>query len=175
MLFSADPDYPKWTYLLLFRLLYYIALFVVGTVNVWLKFCAPVINIFYIIIHIVGHLSIVYLHPPHCSHFLNDRKYCTDWKKWVPRKISVRSTPISAKIQNGGLALDMVRPTFFLWEIIQKLFFLSLSFHILVTRNNNSCHPGGSQWVSRGLFACFKAKNGFFKSIFRKSPCFLAF
>ena len=67
-----------------------------------------------------------------------------------------------AKIQNGGQALDMVRPTFFLWEIIQKFFFLSLSFHILATRNNNFCHLGGSQWVPGGLLACFKVKNGFF-------------
>ena len=67
-----------------------------------------------------------------------------------------------AKIQNGAQALDMVRPIFVLWEIIKKFFFISLSFHILVTRNNNFCHPGGSQWVPGGLLACFKAKNCFF-------------
>ena len=62
-----------------------------------------------------------------------------------------------AKIQNGGQDLDMVRPTLFLLEIIQKCFILSLSFHILGSRNNNFCHPGGSQKVPKGLLACFKA------------------
>ena len=74
--------------------------------------------------------------------------------------------------QNGGLTPGMVRTTFFLWEINQKLFFLSLSFHILVTRNNNYCHPGGSQWVPGGLLACFKAKNGFFEQFSKKVHVF---
>ena len=52
----------------------------------------------------------------------------------------------------------MFRLTFFLWEIIQKFFFLAWGFHILATLKNIFCHPGGSQWVPVGLLACFRAK-----------------
>ena len=47
------------------------------------------------------------------------------------------------KIQNGSQAPDMVRLTFFLWEITQKFFFLAWGFHILATRKNIFRHPGG--------------------------------
>ena len=66
------------------------------------------------------------------------------------------------KIQNGSQAPDMVRLTFFLWEITQKFFFLAWGFHILATRKNNFCHPGGSQWAPGGLLARFRAKNAYF-------------
>ena len=49
-------------------------------------------------------------------------------------------------------APDMVSPTFFLWEIIQKFFFLAWGFHILATLKNIFCHPGGSQWVPGGFW-----------------------
>ena len=68
----------------------------------------------------------------------------------------------------------MVRPTFFLWQINQKLFFL-LSFHILVTRNNNFCHPGGSQWGPRGLLAHFGPKKAIFEQFSIKFYFFFAF
>ena len=71
--------------------------------------------------------------------------------------------PLERKIQYGRQSLGLVTPTFFLWEIIQKFFFLSLSFHILATRNNNFCHAGGSQWVPGGLLGHFRAKTGFFE------------
>ena len=64
--------------------------------------------------------------------------------------------PLERKIQYGRQSLGLVTPTFFLWEIIQKFFFLSLSFHILATRNNNFCHAGGSQWVPGGLLGHFR-------------------
>ena len=59
----------------------------------------------------------------------------------------------------------MVTPTFFLWEIIQKLFFLSLSFHILAT---------GSQWVPGGPLGHFRAKTGFLSN-FQLNSMFFSF
>ena len=38
---------------------------------------------------------------------------------------------------------DMVTPTFFLWEITQKFFFLAYGFHILATQKNIFHGPGG--------------------------------
>ena len=94
---------------------------------------------------------------------------------WRPNYVRKKVSKSLAKIQNGGQALDMVRPFFCLLQIIQKFCFLSLSFHILVTRNDNFRHTGGSQWAPGGLLAFFRAKTAFFKSIFQKSPCFSAF
>ena len=72
-------------------------------------------------------------------------------------------------------APDMVSPTFFLWEIIQKFFFLAWGFHILATRKNIFCHPGGSQWAPGGLLARFRAKNAYFWTNLQKNQNFLAF
>ena len=63
---------------------------------------------------------------------------------------------------------DMVTPTFFLWEITQKFFFLAYGFHILATQKNNFHGPGGSQWGPGGLLAHFRAKKGYFRPIFHK-------
>ena len=79
------------------------------------------------------------------------------------------------QIQNGAQAPDMVRLTFFLWEITQKFFFLAWGFHILATRKNNFCHPGGSQWGPGGFLARFRAKNGYFWTNFQKNQCFIVF
>ena len=85
------------------------------------------------------------MYPHHCrpSLILNGPWHCPLWFRTVPQKKILSPNVARPKIQNGLQALGMVRPTFFLWEINQKFFFLSLSFHILVTRNNNFCHPGG--------------------------------
>ena len=52
---------------------------------------------------------------------------------------------------------DMVTPTFFLWEITQKFFFLAWGFDILAARKNNFCGPWGSQWGPGVLLATFRA------------------
>ena len=56
---------------------------------------------------------------------------------------------LERKIRYGAEPHCLVTPTFFLWEIIQKFFFLSLSFHIPVTLNNNfspSCRVPMGPW-----------------------------
>ena len=50
---------------------------------------------------------------------------------------------LELKIKFGTQAHGLSHQIFFLWKIIQKFFFLSLSFHILVPRNNNFCHLRG--------------------------------
>ena len=78
----------------------------------------------------------------------------------LPKKVSLDGGRSHFKM--AAEAPDMVSPTFFLWEIIQKFFFLAWGFHILATRKNIFCHPGGSQWARGGLLACFRAKKGYF-------------
>ena len=64
------------------------------------------------------------------------------------------------KDQKGIEVHDIVKQFFFLWEIIQKLFFLAWGFHILETRNNIFCHPGGPNRSlgGGGLLAFLRAK-----------------
>ena len=52
--------------------------------------------------------------------------------------------------------------TFFLWEIIQKFFFLPWGFDILATPKNNFDGHGGSQWGPGGLLGHLKAKRAIF-------------
>ena len=75
----------------------------------------------------------------------------------------------------GRFLPDMVTPTFFLWEITQKFFFLAYGFHILATQKNNFHGPGGSQWGPGGLLAHFRAKKGYFRPIFHKNQGFKLF
>ena len=82
---------------------------------------------------------------------------------------------VGQKIQHGRRTHGKVTPTFFLWEITQKFFFLAQGFHILATRKNNLRHPGGSQWAPWGLLARFRAKNAYFGTNFQKNQNFLAF
>ena len=51
---------------------------------------------------------------------------------------------------------------FFLWEIIQKFFFLSWGLHIQATQKNEFHDPEGSQWVPGGHWAHFKIKMSYF-------------
>ena len=60
----------------------------------------------------------------------------------------------------------MVTLTFFLWEVNQKFFFLPWGFNIQATRKNNFCHPVWAQWGHRSLLAHFRAKWGYFETIF---------
>ena len=83
--------------------------------------------------------------------------------------------PLERNIQYGRQSPGLVTPTFFQWEIIQKFFFLPYVFHILATRKNNFCHPGGSQWAPGGLLARFWAKNAYFWTNLQKNQNFLAF
>ena len=69
---------------------------------------------------------------------------------------------LERKIQNDTKAPGLVTPTFFLWEIIQKFFFLSWGFHILATQKSNFYDPEGSQWVPEGLLAPFRTKMSYF-------------
>ena len=74
----------------------------------------------------------------------------------------------SAKIKYGAQAPDMVKPTFFLWEITQKFFFLAYGFHILATQKtifmvlggpNGASGPFGSfQGLKRAIFGQFSIK-----------------
>ena len=80
-----------------------------------------------------------------------------------------------AKNQYGGQAPGLVTPTFFLWEINQKFFFLAWGFHILATQKNNFCHPGGSQWGPGAFWAHIRAQKGYFWAIFHKNQSFIAF
>ena len=91
----------------------------------------------------------------------------------LPKKVSLDGGRSHFKM--AAEAPDMVSPTFFLWEIIQKFFFLAWGFHILATRKNIFCHPGGSQWVPVGLLACFRAKKGYFGTNVDKNQSLLAF
>ena len=69
----------------------------------------------------------------------------------------------------GRFLPDMVTPTFFLWEITQKFFFLTYGFHILATQKNIFHGPGG-------LLAHFRAtKKGYFWPIFHKNQGFKLF
>ena len=69
----------------------------------------------------------------------------------------------------------LVIQTFFLWEINRKFFFLAWGFHILATRKNIFCHPGGSQWARGGLLACFRAKKCYFGTNVDKNQSLLTF
>ena len=106
-------------------------------------------------------------HPhPHCSRFrvLNCRDQYTERKKNFD-KPNACPTPLQGpQIQYGHRGPGTVILTFFLWEIIQKFFFLLKGFHILSTRKNNFCHPGGSQWAPGGLLAPFRAKTAYFET-----------
>ena len=90
-------------------------------------------------------------------------------------QISCAVTLKKQKIQNGGQGPGLAIPTFFLWEIIQKFFFLSRGFHILATQKKYFCHPGGFQWGPGAILARFKAKKGWFRAIFYKNQSFIAF
>ena len=63
---------------------------------------------------------------------------------------------------------------FFLLNIIQKFFFLSLIFHSLVTRNNNFCHPGGPKGSLRTFWLVLGPKTAFFSN-FPKKFMFFSF
>ena len=56
----------------------------------------------------------------------------------------------------------MVRPTFFIWEIIQKFFFLAWGFHILATRKIILWSRGPNGPLG-GHFAHFRAKKVYFE------------
>ena len=60
----------------------------------------------------------------------------------------------------------MVKPTFSLWEIIIKFFFLALGFHILATQENYFYGPDGSQWGPGCLLAHFRAKMAILDQIY---------
>ena len=64
---------------------------------------------------------------PHCRSFLilNGPGHCPLWFKTVPQLNFLSPYAARPKKQNGAQAFGMVRPTFFLWEIIQKFFFLA--------------------------------------------------
>ena len=118
----------------------------------------------------------VHTHP-HCRGFfmLNAPEHCPLLFRTVLQLNFSPTYAVRPKNQNGLQVLGMVRPTFFLWEINQKFFFLSLSFHILVTRNKNFCPPGGSQWAPGGLLAHFGPKKAIFEQFSIKFYFFLRF
>ena len=83
--------------------------------------------------------------------------------------VAYRLGPAHFQFQNGcqfqwnsAVFVQVMVYTFFLWEITQKFFFLAWGFHILATRKNIFCHPGGSQWAPGGLLARFRVKNAYF-------------
>ena len=93
----------------------------------------------------------------------------------VPRNSAWPPTSQGPKIQHGRRTHGKAIPTFFLWEITQKFFFLAWGFHILATRKNIFCHPGGSQWARGGLLACFRAKKCYFGTNVDKNQSLLTF
>ena len=93
----------------------------------------------------------------------------------VPRNYAWPPTSQGPKIQHGRRTHGKAIPTFFLWEITQKFFFLARGYHILATQKNNFCHPGGSQWGPGGHLAHFWGKKGYFRTNFHKNQGLLAF
>ena len=96
--------------------------------------------------------------------------------------VAYRLGPAHFQFQNGcqfqwnsAVFVQVMVYTFFLWEITQKFFFLAWGFHILATRKNIFCHPGGSQWARGGLLACFRAKKCYFGTNVDKNQSLLTF
>ena len=117
----------------------------------------------------------------------NLRKILEAWKytkmtPWVcrlrydqtTRDLSVTSTRFGIKSKMAPKGLKWPEQLFSYGRYFKKKF-LPWDFHILATQKNNFCHPGGSQWVPGGLLAHFRAKKGYFWTIFQKILLFFAF
>ena len=83
--------------------------------------------------------------------------------------------PLERKIQYGRQSLGLATPTFFLWEIIQKFFFLLWGFHILANSKKLVSSSLGYQWASEGLLACFRVKKAYFLTNYQKNQNLLPF
>ena len=81
----------------------------------------------------------------------------------------------SAKIKYAAQEPDMVKPTFFLWEIIQKLLFLALGFSYPGNSKQQFLPSWGSQWGPGGRLAHFGPKKAIFEQFSIKFYFFLLF
>ena len=82
---------------------------------------------------------------------------------------------LERKIQYGAQAHGLVIPTFFLWEIMQKFFFLSWGFHILATRKKKFDILEGPNGVPGPFWLVLGPKIAIFEKFAKKNQVFWIF
>ena len=93
----------------------------------------------------------------------------------MPTSNFCNAWPLEPKNQNGHQALGLVTPTFFLWEIMQKFFFLSWGFHILATRKKKFDILEGPNGVPGPFWLVLGPKIAIFEKFAKKNQVFWIF